>query len=233
MMKLPKVSIITVVWNDAKGLEKTIKSVLSQIYENVELIVIDGSSTDGTVAVIKKYKDKIDYWVTEKDEGIFDAMNKGISASTGMWINFMNAGDTFVNSYVLNKIAFNDLSQYTILYGNRIQNDIEKKPTEIKELEVGGFFACHQSMFFNKKLLNDCLKYNLKYKIYGDYELVNKIYRRYPNSFYYLSIAIADYLPGGISSTAINKKRIEKFRGIYSSYGIVGIINALIFRLKS
>ena len=93
MDKRPLVSIVTVVYNGEKHLEESIKSVINQTYDNVEYIIIDGGSTDGTVDIIKKYEDKIDYWVSEKDGGIYDAMNKGIVISHGKIIGIVNADD--------------------------------------------------------------------------------------------------------------------------------------------
>ncbi len=122
-MNQPKVSIVTVVYNDAKGLEKTIKSVINQTYKNVEFIIIDGGSTDGTVEIIKKYEDYIDYWVSEEDKGIYDAMNKGIKAATGTWINFMNAGDVFVDCEVLSSIDFLAYQNLYLIYGKKQQNN--------------------------------------------------------------------------------------------------------------
>ena len=175
-MSKPKISIITVVWSDKAGLERTIQSIINQTYDNVEFIIIDGGSSDGTVDVIKAYEDKIDYWVSEKDAGIYDAMNKGIRAATGTWVNFMNAGDTFVDNQVLEKIHFEEFEAYALVYGNKIQNGKVIYPLNIKKLKLGEIMACHQSMFFNKKLLNDELLYDLNLPIYADYELVNKIY---------------------------------------------------------
>jgi len=97
----PIVSIVTIVYNAAEYLEETIQSVISQTYNNVEYIVIDGGSTDGTLDVIKQHKGKIDYWVSEEDKGIYDAMNKGINLANGEWINFMNSGDVFHDNDVL------------------------------------------------------------------------------------------------------------------------------------
>ncbi|MDB4026803.1 glycosyltransferase [Candidatus Thioglobus sp.] len=101
MNSKPMVSIVTIVYNDEEYLEETIQSVLSQTYDNVEYIVIDGGSTDGTLDVIKQYKDRIDHWISEEDRGIYDAMNKGVNLAKGEWINFMNSGDVFHDNDVL------------------------------------------------------------------------------------------------------------------------------------
>ena len=98
------ISIVTVSYNAVLTIEQTILSVINQTYPNVEYIIIDGGSTDGTVDIIKKYADKIAYWVSEPDKGIYDAMNKGGLKTTGDFIQFLNAGDWFENEYVIEKI---------------------------------------------------------------------------------------------------------------------------------
>ena len=103
MMDTPIISVITVCYNAVANIEETMLSVLNQRYDKVEYIVIDGGSKDGTLDVIKKYANKLAYWISEPDKGIYDAMNKGIAKATGDWINFMNAGDKFINEEVLNK----------------------------------------------------------------------------------------------------------------------------------
>ena len=119
MIKKPLISIITAVYNGEKNLEETILSVINQTYDNVEFIIIDGSSTDGTIDIIKKYEDKIDYWISEKDSGIFDAMNKGILASKGDFINFMNAGDFFTRiNLVSDVVNILNSEEINLLYGN-------------------------------------------------------------------------------------------------------------------
>lgn len=98
-----KFSIITINYNNCEGLEKTIQSVIEQSYKGYEYIVIDGGSTDGSIDIIKKYEPSITFWVSEKDSGIYNAMNKGIRHSTGEYLNFMNSGDTFYEPEVLKK----------------------------------------------------------------------------------------------------------------------------------
>ena len=115
-----KISIVTVCYNAVAVIEKTIQSVLSQTYRNIEYIVIDGASTDGTIDVLKKYQTKISCFISEPDEGIYDAMNKGLKIATGEWICFMNAGDFFYDTEVLNSMHFDEYSSnlYGCLYGD-------------------------------------------------------------------------------------------------------------------
>ncbi|SVC94866.1 uncharacterized protein METZ01_LOCUS347720, partial [marine metagenome] len=113
------VTVVTVVFNDAKHIEETINSVINQTYDNVEYLVIDGGSSDGTVDVLSKYDDQIDYWVSESDKGIYDAMNKGIELATGVWLNFMNSGDKYFSSDVLMQIfGVWNFGNVEIIYGN-------------------------------------------------------------------------------------------------------------------
>ncbi len=233
-MSLPKVSIVTVVWNDALGLEKTIESVVNQTYENVQFIVIDGGSTDGTLDVIKKHEEQIDYWVSEKDAGIYDAMNKGILVATGMWVNFMNAGDIFYNKNVLINIEFKKNEDNILLYGKNIMDGRIRIPRKPERMKYGGTFANHQSIFFNKeKIKPEEFFYDLRYKIYGDYELVNRLYISYPKYFILVDEIIAMFDSGGISQKISYQKRKEKYLALLRAYGFTGLIKGVLHRLKS
>jgi glycosyltransferase involved in cell wall biosynthesis len=101
----PRLTVVTAVFNGSKTLEATIQSVISQTYANIEYIIIDGGSTDGTLDIIRKYEDAIDYWLSEPDKGVYDAMNKGIRASTGTWLNFLNANDVYCNCSAIESVA--------------------------------------------------------------------------------------------------------------------------------
>lgn len=115
-----KVTVVTVCYNAATVIEETILSVLSQDYQSMEYIVIDGGSTDGTVDIIKKYSDRIAYWVSEPDGGIYYAMNKAVEHATGDYVNFMNAGDTFFDSNVLKDIFYRKLYTEDVIYGSNL-----------------------------------------------------------------------------------------------------------------
>lgn len=100
-----KISIITVVWNNVKTIKDAIDSVLGQTYKNIEYIIIDGASTDGTVEVVQSYGDKISKFISEKDKGLYDAMNKGLSFATGNIIGILNSDDFYINEFVIEKIV--------------------------------------------------------------------------------------------------------------------------------
>lgn len=117
----PKVTIVTVVYNAKDVIESTIQSIVGQTYDNLEYIVVDGASTDGTQQLIKKYLPQIGTYISEADKGVYDAMNKGIMQATGDWILFMNAGDTFYSSTSLSDFFAacpEDIDTYTVLYGD-------------------------------------------------------------------------------------------------------------------
>ena len=142
----PLISIITVVFNGEKFLEDTIQSVISQSYDNVEYIIIDGASTDGTVDIIKKYEDQIDYWISEKDNGIYDAMNKGIKFAHGTWLNCMNAGDGFSNKDILSKVISN-AENNDLIYSDTIFSNRKKFFCDINKNRI-----IHQSLIYKKEL---------------------------------------------------------------------------------
>lgn len=125
MIEKPLVTVITVCYNAVSLIEKTICSVLAQQYEHIEYIVVDGGSTDGTIEIIRKYEAHISHWITEQDEGIYDAMNKGVTMATGEWCIFLNAGDTFAADDVLNRV-FQVPREADVIYGDVVKNGTVK-----------------------------------------------------------------------------------------------------------
>ena len=208
---LPLISVITVVLNGEKYLEETIQSVINQTYPNVEYIIIDGGSTDGTLDIIKKYEDKIDYWVSEKDKGIYDAMNKGIRAACGNWINFMNAGDMFFNINSLKTIIsklkdrrYLQCFSFCEYYYHSSHKYIRKIKPSLKKYDLP---TCHNAIIFptDKKI-----RYDLGYKICSDYQY----YLDYKANGYQVNLndeVLILYLRGGLSEKSSILTLLEKY----------------------
>lgn len=215
---MTKISIITINYNDAIGLEKTIKSIVNQKNINFEFIVIDGDSTDGSKDVIDKYQDKIDYWVSEKDNGIYHAMNKGIQASKGDYLLFMNSGDVLVNDTSILTICQEKLVEDIVAFDCLLEkeNQIVGRRTHIEFPTL--FYAYkrgfkHQSTFIKRSLFRELGLYNENYKIAGDYEFWIRCFLERTTSAKSYTIPIAIFKLGGISQNSdwgSEHKLIEK-----------------------
>jgi glycosyltransferase involved in cell wall biosynthesis len=197
----PLITVITIVLNDQKNLEKTIQSILNQVYENIEYIIVDGGSTDKTLEIIQKYEERIDYWITENDKGIYDAMNKGISLARGEWINFMNSGDKFFGKKTIAEINFDRDKNINVLYG-----DAETEYTGFSRIYKAGNLRdlpysmqfSHQSAFFRTAYHQENL-FTLKYKFASDFYLILQLFINNPDSFVHIPIVISSVSIGGIS----------------------------------
>lgn len=204
----PLVSVITVVYNGEKYLEETIQSVINQTYDNVEYIIIDGCSTDGTLDIIKKYEDRIDYWVSEKDNGIYDAMNKGIRVSSEEWVSFLGADDflkkdaieSYLNAlngdlkikYISSKIELiNNKKQILSIVGKPLEWNTFKKYMCVAH--VGSLH--HKSLFYKYGL------FDISYKIAGDYEFLLRIAKN--NNVLFLNKVTACMINEGVSNQNI------------------------------
>lgn len=196
----PLISVITVVLNGAEYLEQTILSVIKQTYDNVEYIIIDGGSTDGTLGIINKYEDKIDYWVSEPDDGISDAFNKGISLCTGEVIGIINADDWYELNAIKSLSSY--VYKYDVIYGNMVlwtsdeksivpyvdHNDIKKNMT-----------LCHPSIFISRKTYKRNGNYNHIYRYAMDYDLLLRLYLA-GEKFYFFRKTISNMRESGISN---------------------------------
>jgi glycosyltransferase involved in cell wall biosynthesis len=205
-----KVSIVTVIYNAVGKIEPTLQSVLGQKYSNIEYIVIDGESTDGTLEVINRYRNRIDMVISEKDNGIYDALNKGVLKATGDWIGIMNAGDVFADENVLSKVFRNDrnLEGVDVIYGDAVSVDgsvevLCKASENIDDLKKGPCYR-HGASFVkstvHKKYLFDVAKKSiLEFAL--DYE---QIYRMYRNgcSFRKISFPVVNYELRGVSTVS-------------------------------
>jgi glycosyltransferase involved in cell wall biosynthesis len=171
------ISIITVVLNGDKYLEKSIKSTLSQNYKNYELILIDGASTDNSVKIIKKYQRKIAYWCTKKDNGIYDAMNKGIRKAKGDIIGILNSDDIYIkNALQIVNRYFQKYNQIDFLFGSVKKNRIMSGYHPHKIKWKFNIYPGHSSGFFIKKSTHDKIGlYNTKFKYSADYDLIYRM----------------------------------------------------------
>ena len=207
----PLISIVTVCYNAATTIEQTILSVINQNYKNYEYIIIDGGSKDGTINTIKKYSDKITYWISEPDKGIYDAMNKGASKASGDFIQFLNAGDWLSDNEILfNIFNNNNYKDKDVIYGDMIIRRSDgvyyAKPEELYLFKYY-FPLYHPSTFISK---NTFLKYkfDINYKISADFKIFRDIY--YDNGkFAYLPIAITNF--DGIYGISSSGYAIEIF----------------------
>ena len=169
------ITVITVVYNGEQFLEETILSVINQNYDNIEYIIIDGGSTDGTLDIIKKYEHAIDYWVSEKDKGIYDAMNKSLVLSFGEFVFHLNAGDR-VNKEVIRQVFANEYIDTSMIVGG-VRYDSGAIFHSKTSLLVIKNMIHHQSAFYLLNTLKKIGLYQLKYSILADYYLNCKIYK--------------------------------------------------------
>lgn len=227
----PLVSVVTVVFNDAAKVEDVIKNVTSQSYLNLEYIIIDGGSSDGTLDIIKMHEDKIDYWISEKDQGIYDAMNKGVGLATGEWVNFMNAGDSFYRLTTVADVVIAIPPSADLVYGHTYYKEKEQM-TLIETYDLQSLWmsmiCSHQSIFVRKRLLREH-PFNIGYKISSDFEF---IYYCYVNGYKFIDtkIIIAVHSVDGVSEQNIISRMLERWR-IVNRYTPTFKVNVFYFRL--
>lgn len=213
-----KISVITVVYNNVRTIRTAIESVLSQTYSNIEYIIVDGGSNDGTVEIINEYYDKISLFISEKDDGIYDAMNKGVSKATGDIIGILNSDDLYENNKILELIAtqfiiFNDLD---ILYGDLVyvsNDDISKVVRSWKSCNYDDTFfergevPPHPTLYIKKNVYEIAGLFNLEYKLASDYEFMIRVFKKYTFKSKYISQVFVKMRLGGVTN--------KNFKNIY------------------
>lgn len=195
-----KLSIITVNYNDAEGLERTIKSVISQTFNDYEFIIIDGGSSDDSVNVIKKYENYIDYWVSERDGGIYPGMNKGLRQAKGEYLNFMNGGDCYHSPEVLENIFALD-TDADIITGTHAENGLRNVGKGgVTMLDLYKWAIDHQASFIRREV---ALRhpYDEKYRIVSDWKFFIEALVFDNCTFYYADMIVVDVDMKGISNT--------------------------------
>lgn len=223
-----KLSVVTIVYNDIENIEKTINSVIAQTYPSIEYIIIDGASTDGTVDIIKKYSDNIDFWQSEPDKGLYDAMNKGIEKATGDYICFLNSGDLFFDKNTVENIFNSSESKdVDVFYGETVIIDKlgkikgKRRLSAPKELTwksfKNGMLVSHQAFIPSLKLVS---KYNLKYKFSSDFDWCIRIMKNAKN-IHNTNQTLIRYLDGGLTKNRLIKSLKERFRIMSKYYGFL------------
>ncbi|MFV8339781.1 glycosyltransferase family 2 protein [Flavobacterium sp. LB3P21] len=213
-----KLSIITINYNNFLGLQKTVESVTSQTWQEFEYIVIDGASTDGSKAYIESQNQHIDYWISEPDKGIYNAMNKGIAKATGEYLLFLNSGDHLYCEDVLKKNKHTLLDFDLITFDLKIiGQDTEKNivfPQQIKflDLYVSSYYSLlHPVTFIKKELFNTVGLYDEKYKIISDWKFFMLALFKFNCSYKKIEAKLTTFYLGGISSGGINQIERDKF----------------------
>jgi len=234
-----KVTIITVTLNSERTVEKTIRSVLSQKYKDKEYIIIDGGSTDSTVSIINKYKKKINKIIIEKDQGVYDAINKGINLSTGSVISLLHSDDIYKNAFVLSDVVkkFNYNEKTMIVIGDT--GYLQKKLFFLNRYYSASFFNCwmmrlgysppHPSTFIRKIVYTKHGLYKHKYKIAGDFEFFLRVLFIKKLSYILVKRFYVLMSPGGVSDrgmksyfkTSIEILRALKENGVYSNIFLI------------
>jgi glycosyltransferase involved in cell wall biosynthesis len=209
-----KISLITVVYNAQNTIDRCLDSVVRQKFNNVQHIVIDGGSTDGTIKIINKYQDKISVFISEPDNGIYDAMNKGISLADGDIIGTLNADDYLADDDILNDVA-NSFAQQNvhILYGDL--DFIDPNEKVVRKWRSGGYrsgmfnwgwMPPHPTFYCKKELFEKLGGYKLDYGSAADYELMLRFIHAYKANVFYLNKVLIKMFIGGVSNKSLNNR---------------------------
>lgn len=234
----PKLSVITIVYNNVKDIERTMLSVLNQTYTNIEYILIDGSSTDGTKEIIYKYKDCLAQFISEPDKGIYDAMNKGLALATGDYVLFMNSGDEIYDRETVEHV-FSSAPSGDIYYGETEMFDENWKSLGQRRHSAPEHFdwhsfkygmnVSHQAIYIKRSLTEP---YDLQYKYSSDIDWIIKAAKKSSNVVN-THTYVAKYLVGGMSKQKHLESLKERFKILSHYYGLVpNIINHVFIALN-
>ncbi|MGY8987426.1 MAG: glycosyltransferase family 2 protein [Flavobacteriales bacterium] len=241
MNKNPKISIITVTFNGEKTIKDTIKSVFSQDYNNIEHIIIDGKSTDRTIDIVKSYGDKISHFISEQDDGIYDAMNKGIRVATGDIIGVLNSDDFYPCNHIISDVVkkFNDHDTDSI-YGDLVYVDTEQtyKVTRYWQSKYfsmhkmrRGWTLPHPTFFVKKKVYDEFGLYSIRLKSAADYEMIIRLLYKNKISVQYLPEILVRMRNGGVSNASI-WNRLRGNNEDYIAWKMNGFYPPLFIRIR-
>ena len=218
---MPKLSIITINYNNLEGLKKTVESVINQSWKEFEFIVIDGGSTDGSAAYIESQSKNIDYWVSEADKGIYNAMNKGIAKATGEYLLFLNSGDHLYNNEVI-KENLQDFKDHDLIYFNvhilgETISEILKHPDKLRFSDFFLNGLNHQSVLIKKELFETVGLYDENLKIVSDWKFFILALFVYNCSYININKTLSTYYIDGISSQ-LKEDHLNERKQVLSEY---------------
>jgi glycosyltransferase involved in cell wall biosynthesis len=233
-MSNPELSVITVVYNHVRDIERTIQSVLGQRYPHIEYIIIDGASTDGTLEVLKRYENRLAKLISEKDKGIYDAMNKGLLHATGDYVLFMNAGDEIYSEDTVSKV-FASEDDADIYYGETEMYDdnwqsLGRRRHQVPERFTWkdfryGMSISHQAIYIRRSITGP---YDLRYQLSADIDWILKAAKK-ARKIVNTRMYVAKYQVGGMSKKKHRKSLIERFHIFSKYYGVIpNIFNHLV-----
>lgn len=210
-----KISIITIVYNNERTIEEAINSVLSQLYYDVEYIVIDGKSIDNTISLVRKYQDKIALIISESDEGIYDAMNKGIQLATGDVIAILNSDDLYQDINVISDVMmeFEKDPELDILYGNLVYVKSENTSKVIRQWKSSTYYdnffengnvPPHPALFVKRNVYEKAGVFNLEYKLAADYEFMLRVFKKHSFKTKYINRLMVRMRLGGATNKSIS-----------------------------
>lgn len=237
----PLISVITIVYNGRNDIEKTIASVRRQSYGNIEHIVIDGGSSDGTVEYLCDQYETVDLWESEPDDGPYDAMNKGIKRAGGRILNILNSGDCYSHNEVLKQVIETyKASGHSLIYGQARLLDQPvntNSEQEVNRYEILGSFPldkycyriCHQAMFYEKRMHDHIGLYDTKYKIAAEHKFTLQLINSLSKKPLFLNQVLIDYKGGGLSSS---EKAFVEYHMVDREIMGVNMKNEIIFYIK-
>ena len=220
----PLISVVTVVFNDRDGLKRTIDSVLAQSYQNIEFVIIDGGSTDGTLDVIRRNDLNIAYWVSEPDEGISDAFNKGLSVIRGEWVMFLNAADTLSAPDSLEAMA-RHFGAAPIISGFAQSNGkiIPKRVLRNSDPIAVRAMLSHQASITHKSLFDTYGIFDTSFRIRMDYDFWLRVLRL--ERFFFLDLVLIEFAAGGASGSDRKLYILEELRANKKNLGLLRLVS--------
>jgi glycosyltransferase involved in cell wall biosynthesis len=234
----PVLSVITIVYNNVRDIERTMLSVLNQTYRQIEYVVVDGASTDSTLDIIKRYENRIARLISEEDNGIYDAMNKGLKLATGDYVIFMNSGDEFYANNTVEKV-FGSADDADIYYGETemINDQLQslgqrrhKAPESFTWLSFNyGMSVSHQAIYIKKSLTEP---YDPKYKLSADIDWIIRAAKK-AKKIVKVDGYVAKYMVGGMSKAKHRQSLAERFDIMKRHYGLVPtVLNHAVIAFK-